>query len=377
MLRTTTAMTLLAGVLATPVLAQVTWTYNDIDADGNLELSDVEFERYSTELSERYDADADGYLSVDEYAPLEAELGPYFSAWDTETDALLDVNEFHAGLYDTYDADDNMFVDEQEFAAYGSVEDGETVGGLNNTVDANEVLSLTDWDYESLYTDGISVERLLDADVISATGDDVGDVENVLFGPGGDLVSVIVEAGGFWDIGDTHVNIPWDIVETAPWDADGIMIPITQEQLEDPEVYGLFDEELGYGYAEGSGLNNVTIETIVAEEQLAEVGGDGLGVVETGPRVWRAPDLIGDYARVRDGDALVNYGYVEDIIVRDGQIAAVLVTPDRGWGVTGNRAYPYYGSNYGWSSGAEYYDMPYDRTEISDVEAFDNDMLVD
>lgn len=70
MLRTNSVIAIVAGLIATPALAQTTWTYNDIDADGNLELSDVEFGRYSTELFTRYDADADGLLSADEYAGL-------------------------------------------------------------------------------------------------------------------------------------------------------------------------------------------------------------------------------------------------------------------------------------------------------------------
>jgi len=385
MLRTNSAIALVAGLIATPALAQVTWTYNDIDADANLELSDVEFEGYSAGLFERYDTDADGFLSDAEFGLLDNDVGPFssgesFETWDTERDGVLAADEFNAGLFDTYDADDDLGIDETEYAAYGMGE--ETVGGLDNNVTAGEIISLNEWGYDELYTDGVSVEELLDADVIDATGEDVGDVENVLFGPGGELVSVIVEVGGFWDIGDTHVNVPWSLVETAAWEDGGIMIPLTEEQLADPASYGLFNEDLGYGYGDAgpalnANLDDITDETLVASEEVGQVSGDGIGVVETGPRVWRAPDLIGDYARLRDGDSMINYGYVEDIIVRDGQIAAVLVTPDRGWGTNGDRAYPYYGAGYGWEPGRENYDLPYDRTEADQLGAFDDDRLLD
>jgi sporulation protein YlmC with PRC-barrel domain len=390
-LTTTTAL-----LLPVASYGQTTWTYSDIDADGNLELSDVEFERYSTGLFERYDADADGVLTSDEYVALEQEMGSFgaepFEAWDADRDGGLTADEFNTGLYDTYDSDNSLGINETEYAAYGMGE--ETVGGMDNTVQAGEVISLSDWSYDPLYTDGISVEALLDAEVIDATGEDVGDVENVLFGPGGELVSVIVEVGGFLDIGDTHLNIPWDMVETAGYTADSIVLPFTEDQLTNVNDYGLFNEEYGYGYDEGYGeteiglgeeglgdgvgLDDVTNETVVASEQIGEVGGDGAGVVETGPRVWRAPDLIGDYARVRDGDAFMNYGYVEDIIVRDGQIAAVLVSGDQAYG-GGYRAFPYTGYGYanGWTPGLGYYDLPYDRTDVEALEPFEDDQILD
>ena len=45
-----------------------------------------------------------------------------------------------------------------------------------------EVISLPEWSYDELYTDGISVEELLDAFVQGPTGEDIGDVENVVSG---------------------------------------------------------------------------------------------------------------------------------------------------------------------------------------------------
>ena len=99
--------------------------------------------------------------------------------------------------------------------------------------------------------------------------------------------------------------------------------------------------------------------------------GDGLDAVETGPRVWRATEVIGDYVRLLDGGALANYGYVDDLIVRGDRIVGVLASPDLTWGVGGLNAFPYYGYGYGWEPGLENYDLPYQRAEVAELEPYE------
>lgn len=225
-----------------------------------------------------------------------------------------------------------------------------------------EIITLPEWQtaYDDLYTGGISVDELLGSDVAEPTGDDdVGDVENILFSEDGSVLSLIAEVGGFIDIGDTHVNVPWDEVEVS-LDGDTVVLPVTQDTIED---YTLFTDQV---VAAGD-----------AATDIVEVEGDGLGTVNTGPRVWRATELIGDYVRLRDGDVFTNYGYVDDLIIRDGQIAAVVVSPDVTWGTPGYYAYPYYGYGYGWNPGLDYYELPYERTEIEVLEPLDYERFDD
>ena len=61
--------------------------------------------------------------------------------------------------------------------------------------------------------------------------------------------------------------------------------------------------------------------------------------------------------------------------MRDGQIAAVVVSPDVRWRSPGLYAYPYYGYGYGWHPGLGYYDLPYDRQETSSVKPFDEEKM--
>ncbi|MFD2816728.1 PRC-barrel domain-containing protein [Paracoccus aerius] len=196
-----------------------------------------------------------------------------------------------------------------------------------------EIVPLAEWRYDELYTNGISVEDMIGSDVKGPTGDDIGDVENVLFGQDGQVLSVVAEVGGFFELGDTHVNIPWDMVEASKWD-DGIEIPFTQDTIED---FTLFTDEV--------------VTASDATSEVEEVEGDGADVVDTGRRVWRAGELIGDYARLKDGNGFTNYGYIDDLIVRDGKVAAVVVSPDVAWGGGGYYAYPYYGYDHGWNPG--------------------------
>ncbi|WP_188716016.1 PRC-barrel domain-containing protein [Paracoccus acridae] len=222
-----------------------------------------------------------------------------------------------------------------------------------------EIVPLADWRYDELYTNGISVDDMIGSDVKGPTGDDIGDVENVLIGQDGQVLSVVAEVGGFFELGDTHVNIPWDMVEASKWD-DGIEIPFTQETIED---FTLFTDEV--------------VTASDATSDVEEVEGDGAGVVDTGRRVWRAGELIGDYARLKDGDGFANYGYIDDLIVRDGKVAAVVVSPDVGWGGGGYYAYPYYGYDHGWNPGSGFYDLPYERDEVEALEPFDIEQIHD
>lgn len=216
------------------------------------------------------------------------------------------------------------------------------------------LIALPEWHPVIERDNAVSVDEILDFDVYGPTGEEIGEIENVLFGLDGEVNSVIAEVGGVWDIGDTHVNVPWSDVDidTA---AERVVIPVTQETVED---YTLFTDEI--------------ITAGVSETAISEVSGDGAGVVATGPRVWQARELISDYVRVRDGDGYVNYGYVDDIVIQEDKISAVVVRTDVTWGTPGAYAYPYYGYSSGWRPGSAYYDLPYQRNEVGELDPFDD-----
>ncbi len=215
------------------------------------------------------------------------------------------------------------------------------------------VIALTDWNYDEIYSNGWSLERLMDdARIFGAEGQEIGDVENVLIGEDGRILSIIAEVGGFLDIGDTHVSVPWDQVAFSPA-LDLIEIPVTEENVEDYSVFG------DWGYITKSETGTVRA---VNDDLL------------TGPRVWKATELMDDYALLTGSLA---YGYVDDLIfTNDGMLHAVVVDPDLAY-ATGPVAYPFYGYGYGFAPLSPYYTLPYGTDEIAVIETFDFDRLSD
>jgi sporulation protein YlmC with PRC-barrel domain len=270
--------------------------------------------------------------------------------------------------------------------------------------DGTEVISLAEWRYEDLYAGAMSAEEFIDDMVVyTRNGENVGDVEDLVASQDGKILAVIAEVGGVWDIGDTHVSVPWSEVKM---NGDGVTVPVTEETIQD---YGLFDQD-----------------PLTSEEARGEMVG-AMDDTATGQRAFRISELIGDYARLRagpgngaaddadgqeqarqdgaqqqagqqdeggsgqarqqaeaeqadrtqqqagtaaDAPRMINYGYVRDVMIKDGEIAAVIVNPDIGYGAPGYyTAYPYYGNRY--EPGSRYYDMPYTPQDIADMSEFD------
>jgi sporulation protein YlmC with PRC-barrel domain len=210
-----------------------------------------------------------------------------------------------------------------------------------------EVVSATDWNYDELYADGWRGEQLIDTTVHGPTGEEIGEVENVIIGPDNKILSVIAEVGGVWDIGDTHVNVPWDKVKTEAG-REGVTIPVTQETVEE---YSLFPDEV-------ISAQEARIETEAVDDDLT-----------LGPRAWKLTALINDYVGLADTPG---YGYVDDVIFnKEGELKAVVVQPDVTWGAPGYYAYPYYGLGYGWDPTLDYYEVPYSRDEVAGLDTFD------
>ena len=198
---------------------------------------------------------------------------------------------------------------------------------------ASDKIDITSWDQAELY-DGWTAEQLFDTEVRGSDDEDIGEIENLVLNADGKVTKIIVEAGGFLDIGDTHFAVNWDEVEFAP-DLEWVKVPVDEENVQN---FSLFDDS----------------------EDVA-----------TGPRAWRASELINDYVTLEDQP---RYGIVQDIVIgSDGNVEAVVVTPDVAYGVGRPYAYPYYGYGYDrdFDPGAETYDLPYTMSEVEELGPFD------
>lgn len=210
---------------------------------------------------------------------------------------------------------------------------GASNAGAANSTKADRV-DLATWRQRDLYS-GWSVEELLDADVYDAQGEEIGEVEDVIIGPDGKVRSLVIEAGGFLDIGDTHFAYPW--AKATIQGTDRVTVAFDKDRIADYSIFRDMDDRPTQG------------------------------------RNWRVTELINDYAYLSGRQG---YGMVDDVIIsRQGEVQAVIVRPDIGYGVSGAYAWPYYGYGYGFDPTYDYYEVPYDRNEVAGLEPFDYNRL--
>jgi hypothetical protein len=70
------------------------------------------------------------------------------------------------------------------------------------------------------------------------------------------------------------------------------------------------------------------------------------------------------------------YGIVQDLVFKqDGEVQAVVVYPDVGYGIGHPFAYPYYGYDRGFDPAAETYGLPYTMSEVNELGPFDYDVF--
>ncbi|HET8791074.1 MAG TPA: PRC-barrel domain-containing protein [Modicisalibacter sp.] len=209
-----------------------------------------------------------------------------------------------------------------------------------------EVRAISEWNYDEIYQDaGIEADRLMDAEVFGPEGEEIGNIENVLLNEKNQIIAIIAEVGGFWDIGDTHIAVSWEEVELTE---DGFQIPVTEDNVDDYELFG-----------EGS---YITLHDV---DEASQVDDD----LATGPRVWKLTDLLDDYATIDDG---IGYGYIENALFTEkGALQAIVVDPSGEAYGYGPYAYPFYGYGYGWEPGLGAYDIPYTGEEVAEMEPFD------
>lgn len=206
---------------------------------------------------------------------------------------------------------------------------------------SGDITSITEWDYDSLYeSGGIRSDELMGAEVFGDKGQEIGNVENVVLNGQNEIIGVIAEVGGFVDIGDTHIIVPWEDVNMRD---DGVKVPVNQQNL---NQFSLFGDD-----------------SPLSQQNLEEVARVKEGV-NTGPRNWKLSSLLGDYAALEDE---AGYGYVDEVLFsEEGKLQAVIIESG-GYPY----AYPFYGYGYGWDPGLGTYGLPYGAGDVGAMEPFD------
>ena len=196
--------------------------------------------------------------------------------------------------------------------------------------DNSRMASLENWNYDAL-KDGWMASSLIDGEVRGAEGEEVGDVLNLILGSEGQLKSIIVEAGGFLDIGDNHFRVPWDEVEVAA-DHKSVTVPIAADNV---DAYTVFNGE--------------RIDKKVAENS------------------YRATELVRSFIALEDRKA---YGMVTDLVFTDeGDLEAVVIQPTVGAGRNAYYALPYMQGTFNRTTGT--WDFPYSDQDIRVLKSFE------
>lgn len=208
--------------------------------------------------------------------------------------------------------------------------------------------SMEDLDYDDIYQQGgIRGRNLLGAEVFGTEDGEIGNVRDAIVSEQDDqIVALIAEVGGFWDMGDTHVAVPWDKVELTE---DGVKVPVNEDNAEDYDLY------------EG--------EFSVAKQDLSEIRELDDDDMETGDRSWKLSELINDYASIGDD---TGYGYVNDVLFsKEGKVQGIVVeTADDRYG-RGYYAFPFYSYGNGWSPNMRSYRIPSALEDVKKVPNFD------
>ena len=184
------------------------------------------------------------------------------------------------------------------------------------------------------YVSGWRASHMIDTPVRDADGEVIGEVHNLLVGPGGALRGVIVEAGGFLDVGDTHFAVTWRQVELGP-NLAYLTVPVDEASIAD---FSLF-------------------------------GDDFAGADISRTRTWKATELIGDYVVLKNGE---NYGLVTDLVFdQEGRLASLILGPDVAGDFDGPYSVPFDAASF--DPGMNFYQAPYSREELAGLGVFEED----
>lgn len=74
----------------------------------------------------------------------------------------------------------------------------------------------------------VTVDELESADVYTADGVEIGDVEDVLMTANGEIVGLTAEVGGFLGLGEKEVAFELD---SLVWDGERVIVRMTNEQI--------------------------------------------------------------------------------------------------------------------------------------------------
>ncbi|HEX6321199.1 MAG TPA: PRC-barrel domain-containing protein [Burkholderiales bacterium] len=297
-------------------LPGLTAGFDFADSNGDLALDRMEYQEamglsanmygedgrsaHKRDIFRSLDLDGDRAVSKEE-ARWRPEIAANFAAADRDGDGRLGVSEF--GLISLFTL--------------------ATRGGNQSAPDK--------LDLAGLYREGISAREVIDTPVRAASGERIGDVKDIIVDRNGHISRLVVEVGGFFELGDQHIGVPWKDI-TFGEDMRFVQVPLREVEN---GTYSLF----------GSVPQGEDVPAALTS--------------------WRVNELIGDYASLAD---VPRYGIVTDVIFDNrGRTQAVVVDRAGDSGGFGLYAYPY----TGFAPASYAHALPYGRETVVALEPFD------
>jgi sporulation protein YlmC with PRC-barrel domain len=78
---------------------------------------------------------------------------------------------------------------------------------------------------------GNQVSGMIGTNAVTANNEDIGEIENLLISPDGQVEAAIVEWGGFLGIGSRTAAVPWNELRLNEA-GDRVVIDMTREEME-------------------------------------------------------------------------------------------------------------------------------------------------
>lgn len=297
-------------------LPGLTAGFDFADSNGDLALDRMEYQEamglsasmygedersaHKRDVFRSLDLDGDRAISKDE-SRWRPEIAANFAAADRDADGKLGVSEF--GLISLFTL--------------------ATRGGDRPVPDKV--------DLAGVYREGISAREVIDTPVRAASGERIGDVKDIIVDRNGHISKLVVEVGGFFELGDQHIGVPWKDI-TFGEDMRFVQVPLREVENGTYSLFGKVPQ------------------------------GEDVPAALTS---WRVNELIGDYASLAD---VPRYGIVTDVIFDNrGRAQAVVVDRAGYWGGFGLYAYPY----AGFAPASHAHALPYVRETVVALEPFD------
>lgn len=150
-----------------------------------------------------------------------------------------------------------------------------------NTTAGSETVVTTDKD-AALHMNNSLASNLIGSAVYGSASEDaemIGDINDIVITPEGQVASVIVGVGGFLGIGEKDVSVEYNTIEWVERDGDRWLVAnMTREQL---EAAPAFDRTTLYPEDRSADADANTTGQMPAEDQTAEKVENGTSAVET------------------------------------------------------------------------------------------------